>query len=155
MRKDVVCEMKKIIMVCIAVVLLIPVLIGVYVYRIGFLDDEQSTTTIEISHIPAAMYSTAEPIMPDWEVKKVTAYNDGFVSPTCTLYFTNDVELLLSTSPVTYSGMYQLLVNTSLYEAYVDEQDAVFQYFSGGYYYSFKTKRGTNEQLVQQYIMSL
>ncbi|MCF2946035.1 hypothetical protein [Paenibacillus tarimensis] len=147
--------MKKIILGCIAVVLLIPVLIGVYVYRIGFLDDKQSTTTIEISDIPAAMYVTAEPVMPDWKVKKVTAYNDGFVSPTCTIYFTNDIELLLSTSPVTYPGMDQLLVNTNLYEVYVDEQDAVFQYFSGGYYYSFKTKRGTNEQLVQQYIMSL
>jgi hypothetical protein len=102
------------------------------------------------------LYVQDAPDLPAWEVKSVTGYNDHFTSPTCTIYFSNGIELMLSTSHMTFQGMdvMNIPLGTRTVTLFFSEQDRIYQYTMRGLYYSFRIMEGRAEDLVVEHIKS-
>lgn len=133
--------MKKIIISSIACVLLTLFILGLCLFRIGYFKDEATREMIQLSEISNKLYINDKPNLPDWEIEKIISYNDFFTSPTCTVYFSNGIELLLSTGPVNYSDM--------------DKLKEVYQYSEGRLYYSFKIMRKQEKEIMEQYLKTV
>lgn len=134
--------MKKIILgATAACFLLILLTFGTILYKIGFFKDDTSRTMISFSDIPKALYVKVMPRLPDWEVEKIQGYDDHFTSPTCTVYFTNGIEMLISTSPVSFSGK--------------EPDETPIQYREGPFYYSLKPQKEQDHKVIESYLETL
>lgn len=149
--------MKKIIISSIACVLLVLFILGLWLLGIGYFKDEATREMIQLSEISNKMYINDKPNIPDWEIEKISAYNDYFTSPTCTVYFSNGIELLLSTGPVNYSGMNQIQeeIGKNEYKTFISKPAKVYQYNEGRLYYSFRIMREQEKEIMEKYLKTL
>lgn len=149
--------MKKIIISLIACVILILIIFGLWLYGIGYFRDDATRERIPLFEIPNKLYINQKPNIPDWEIEKILMYNDLFTSPICTVYFSNGIELLLSTRPTNYSGMDQSQekIGTNEYKTFTNKLDKVYQYNEGRLYYSFRIMREQEKEIMEKYLKTL
>ncbi|WP_435921420.1 hypothetical protein [Paenibacillus sp. DYY-L-2] len=134
--------MKKIILGATAACFLLSLLIfGTILYKIGFFKDDTSRALIPYTDIPKVLHVEAMPRLPEWEVERIQEYDDHFTSPTCTVYFTNGIELLISTSPVSFSGK--------------EPDESPIQYQDGPFYYSLKPQKEQDHEVIESYLKTL
>lgn len=126
--------MKKIILGATAACFLLGLLLfGTILYQTGYFRDDTSRAMIPLSDVPRVLNIAEMPHLPDWEVEKIQQYNDYFTSPTCTIYFTNGIELVLSKSQGSFD-------------------EAWIQYREGEIYYSFKPKKEQEYGVIQNFL---
>lgn len=149
--------MKKILITSIACVLLILISIGLWFYGIGYFRNDITREMIQLSEIPNKLYINDKPNIPNWEIENIIAYNDYFTSPTCTIYFSNGIELILSTRPLIYSSMDQSqeIMEKNKYKVYINKIDKVYQYNEGSLYYSFRIMKEQEKDILEKHLKTL
>jgi len=148
--------LRNILYLGITTILFVMLIGGIFLYQIGFFNDTLEMKTIQTTEIADFLYVPDAPDLPDWEVKSVEGYNDQFTSPTCTIYFSNGIELVLSTSHMAFQGMTvkYIPLGTRTITLFYSEQEEIYQYKMRGLYYSFRMMEGRAEDLVVEYIKS-
>ncbi|GIO31733.1 MULTISPECIES: hypothetical protein [Paenibacillus] len=146
--------MKKIILSFVATVLLLITMLGFILHRT--VNEDISRRWIGVTEIPGILKIGTVPNIPEWEIKKIMAYDDHFTAPTCTVYFANGIELLLSTGSVGFEGMdeNQTLIGNRKYTVFGNKNDKVYQYPEKGVWYSLKTARGAKEEIIEAYLQA-
>ncbi|MCR8641987.1 hypothetical protein NV379_04895 [Paenibacillus sp. N1-5-1-14] len=146
--------MKRLIVGTIVIAIILAALIGLFLYRNGYFNENISRREIQSSDIPNILLVKVMPVIPDWEIDKIVEYNDHFTLPTCTIHFTNGLQLLLSRSPMQFKEMDQTLttIGNTTYTLFSNNQNKVYQYNTGMLYYSFQTTRGPNEEVIEAYL---
>lgn len=144
--------MKKIILSSVATVLLLIATVGFILHRT--VNEDVSRRWISVTEIPGILKIGKSPDIPEWEVQKIMAYDDHFTAPTCTVYFANGIEMLLSTGSVGFEGMNenQMLIGNDKYTVFRSKSDKVYQYPEEGVWYSLKTTRGAEEEIIEAYL---
>ncbi|MBB6636039.1 hypothetical protein [Cohnella thailandensis] len=127
---------KRIVGIAAGAVLLL-VLVGIGLFRIGVFKDDTVRELIPLFAVPAALHIPYQPDLPDWEIGKIERYDDRFASPTCTVTFANGIELLLSTSPVTFPE---------------NNRSPVIQFSKGNLHYAFQASGEQERAIIENYL---
>ncbi|RUS45830.1 hypothetical protein [Cohnella sp. AR92] len=148
--------MRRLVLIGSLLIVLVLLAAGWSLNRMGVFrvfQDDTSIQIIQVQDIPQALNMKASLKLPDWEIEKAEARDDHFTSPTCTIYFSNGIKLLLSISPNRYSGMEQnTQIGKYIYIVFSKDERKVYQFSQGRLQYNFQTHSAKQEEELKKYL---